>query len=305
MKKDPKLYDLLDFSAPLANLEEIKDIISMLAPGYDARDIEMVYLDVIALFRGNFPGFKASNTKYHDLEHTIAVVMAVARLMHGCSQAGLNFSPERIFLGISAALFHDVGLIQTMDDHEGSGAKYTIGHEQRSIDFMRQYLSERHHDLREIEDCSHLIMCTILDLSLAKIPFRNPEIETLGKIVGSADLMAQMADRHYLEKLLLLFQEFKEAGIPGVTTEFDLLKNTENFYENVAKKRMADEFSLVSNYMIHHFAHRWQIEKDLYQESIDNNIDYLRSVLTQAEKGISALRKSLRRGGITKGLGSG
>jgi hypothetical protein len=90
-----------------------------------------------------------------------------------------------------------------------------------------------------------------------------------------------------------------------VTTEFNLLKSTEDFYENVAKKRMTDEFSMVSSHMINHFTHRWQIERDLYQESIDKNIDYLRSILIKAEKGISPIRESLRRGGITERLNGG
>ena len=70
------------------------------------------------------------------------------------------------------------------DDRMGSGAKYTIGHEQRSIDFMRNYLSEKRFPANTIEDCTHLIMCTNLNLRLQEIPFRTPEIETLGKIVG-------------------------------------------------------------------------------------------------------------------------
>ena len=31
-------------------------------------------------------------------------------------------------------------------------------------------------------------------------------------MLGTADLIGQMADRYYLEKLLLLYEEFSEAG---------------------------------------------------------------------------------------------
>jgi hypothetical protein len=302
MKEDPKLYDLVDAKEPLAVWREIKDIVSMMAPGYGTGDIEKVYFDILSLFRGDFPGYKASNTKYHDLEHTNAVMLAVVRLMHGCFLSGMRISHERIFLGVSAALFHDAGLIQTVNDQEGSGAKYTIGHEQRSIDFMQQYFLDRNYGSQEIKDCSHLIMCSILGLSPKAIPFRNRKIETLGKIIGSADLLAQMADRYYLEKLLLLYQEFKEAGLPDVSSEFDLLKKTGGFYESVVKKRLQDEFSNVSSHMIHHFIHRWKIKKDLYAEAIENNIDYLRGVLDTSEDGTSSYRKNLRRGGITDEL---
>lgn len=302
MKEDPKLYDLIDSREPLATWREIKDVVSMLAPGYDAGDIEKVFYDILALFRGDFPGYRASNTKYHDLEHTCAVMLAVVRLMHGCSLSGMKLSKKRIFLGVSAALFHDAGLIQTASDQEGSGAKYTIGHEQRSIDFMQQYFSDRNYGSQEIKDCSHLIMCSILSMSPTAIPFRNREIEMLGKIIGTADLLAQMADRYYCEKLLLLCQEFEEAGMPDYSSEFDLLKNTEGFYKNVVKKRLQDGFSNVSRHMIHHFTHRWKVEKDLYAEAIEKNIDYLRGVLKNSEDRTSSYRKELRRGRITDEL---
>ena len=35
----------------------------------------------------------------------------------------------------------------------------------------------------------------------------------MGKVLGTADLVAQMADKNYQEKLPLLFLEFQEAGM--------------------------------------------------------------------------------------------
>ena len=122
---------------------------------------------------------------------------------------------------------------------------------------MRKYLSQKGFPDQQIEDCSHLIMCTILNLPPKEIPFRSSEIETLCKIVGTADLMAQIADRYYIEKLLLLFQEFQEAGVPDFATELDLLKKTEGFYKNVAKQRLAHDFSGISVNMTAHFKQRW------------------------------------------------
>jgi hypothetical protein len=272
MQEDATLYDLVDAREPLATWREIKDIVSMISPGYDAGDIEKVFVDIISLFRGEFLGYKASNTKYHDLEHTHAVMLAVVRLMHGCSLSGMKFSPKSIFLGVSAALFHDAGLIQTEKDRERSGAKDTIGHEQRSIDFMKRYFSDRNYGTHDAEDCSHLIMCSILNLPPKEIPFRSREIETLGKIIGSADLLAQMADKYYCEKLLLLYQKVDKDGLAN-SPEFDPKKNREEFYRKTVKKRLHDDFSNVSQYMIKHFLHRWKIDRDLYTEAIEKNIE--------------------------------
>lgn len=302
MIKKTVLYDLIDVSDPEIVLNEIKKIIALTVEGYDPSKLEMIYTDVVTLFRGEFPGYRASNTKYHDLEHTNSVALASARLIHGCTLAGMEFHVDNLLLGIYAALFHDVGLIQTKDDKVGSGAKYTVGHEKRSIVFIRKYLSQKGFPNQQIDDCSHLIMCTILNLPPKEIPFRSPEIETLGKIVGTADLMAQIADRYYIEKLLLLFQEFQEAGVPDFATELDLLKKTEGFYKNVAKQRLAHDFSGISANMTAHFKQRWGVEKDLYSESIQKNIDYLRTLLERTGDSIVSVKKTLRRG-IFNGTG--
>lgn len=298
MAKDTKLYDLVDVKDPKVVLAEIKHIIALMTEEFDFSDLEMIFSDTTCLFKGEYPGYRASNTKYHDLEHTQSVVLATARLVHGCFTEGMVFKKNHLLLGITAALFHDVGLIQTADDKVGSGAKYTVGHEQRSIEFMRDYLSEKRFREQEIEDCAHLIMCTNLYLALREIPFRSPEMEILGKIVGSADLVAQIADRHYLEKLLLLFQEFKEADIPDFVTELDLLKKTEGFYKNITQKRLEDEFGGIYTCMLSHFKNRWDLQKDLYAESIQRNIEYLRSILSKVDDSASFIQKNLRRGGI-------
>ena len=296
MADEPVLYDLVDVSDSTIVLNEIKQIVTLMVEGYDPSNLEMVYGDVVTLFKGEFPGYQASNTKYHDLEHTNSVALAAARLIHGCTLAGMTFEIDKILLGVYAALFHDVGLIQTQDDKIGSGAKYTVGHEKRSIVFMRKYLSQKGFPEQQIEDCSHLIMCTILNLPPKEIPFRSSDIETLGKIVGTADLMAQIADRYYLEKLLLLFQEFQEAGVPDFATELDLLKKTRGFYKNVANQRLVHDFSGISTNMSAHFKQRWGVEKDLYAESIQKNIDYLKVLLERTGDNIATVKKTLRRG---------
>jgi len=296
MTEEPVLYDLVDVSDSAVVLNEIKHIITLMVGGYDPSNLEMVYGDVVNLFKGEFPGYRASNTKYHDLEHTNSVALAAVRLIHGCTLAGMTFEIDKILLGVYAALFHDVGLIQTQDDKIGSGAKYTVGHEKRSIVFIQKYLSQKGFSDQQIEDCSHLIMCTILNLPPKEVPFRSSEIETLGKIVGTADLMAQIADRYYLEKLLLLFQEFQEAGVPDFATELDLLKKTRGFYKNVANQRLVHDFSGISTNMGAHFKQRWGVEKDLYAESIQKNIDYLKVLLERTGDNIATVKKTLRRG---------
>jgi len=280
--------------------EEIGQIMSRMPDRCDKAFCEEVCSDTQRLFLGQYPGYRASNTKYHSLEHTLSVALAAARLIHGAYLAGNAFNPRNISLSFAATLFHDAGLIQHEGDVEGSGAKYTVGHEERSIAFARQYLSEKAFSEEEQEHCATLIRCTKLDLLPGNIPFASKELETLGMIVGTADLSAQMADRYYLEKLLLLYKEFEEARLGGFDSELDLLKKTVDFYENRAQKRFQEELGGVSKYMRAHFKDRWGMDRDLYDESIRKNIEYLKSLITLCEDSYTCYLENLRRGGITE-----
>ena len=294
--KDVKLYDLTDLSNPQDVLKEIKYNISLMVNDFDFSSFEKIYEDIELVFAGKYPGYRASNTKYHDLEHTNSVILAVIRLIHGGFMEGHPFTTKNILLGLLAALFHDIGFIQIESDLKGSGAKYTLGHEKRSIDFMKKYLTKTSYSSTAMEDCSHLIMCTILNLSPDQIPFRSKEVKMIGKIVGSADLMAQMADRAYLEKLLLLYEEFEEAGLPGYKSEFELLQKTEDFYKLVARKRLAEDFDNVAAFMRPHFKERWNIDRDLYDEAISSQIHYLKAIINKCQKTAPCLVQYLRRG---------
>ena len=295
-----QLSTLVSSAVPQDVLTELKYIFSLITPTVQEELFDQVYWDIKKLFTGQYPGYRASNTKYHDLEHTHLVVLAVTRLMHGCFLSGHTFIAENLFLGFTAALFHDVGLIQAQSEQHGSGAVFTLGHEERSIAFMRCYMEEKRFPQQTIKDCAALIQCTILGTQLKDIPFRNGEIELLGKIVGSADLLGQMADRCYLEKLLLLYKEFEEAKMPGFDSELDLLQKTESFYESIAQQRLKYDFSGISACMRLHFKNRWNEDRDLYSEAIKNNLNYLKGLTAMCRDNYHCYLKNLRRGGIVR-----
>jgi len=52
----------------------------------------------------------------------------------------------------------------------------------------------------------------------------------------------------------------------------------------------------VNRYMISHFKQRWHIERNIYDEAIEKNINYLRFILKHNEKNVSTF---LRRNSIT------
>ena len=290
-----KLYDLTNVNSPSETYAEIIKTLSLIDPNHDTSILKKVYADIIRLFTGKYPGYRASNTKYHNLAHTCGVTLATVRLIHGLHLQGHKLSSRLVELGLISALFHDTGLIQTVEEQEGTGAQYTIGHEERSIDLMGKYLGANGFSAEDLTDCRHIIMCTILTLPVAAIPFRSDGIRTMGKILGSADLIAQMADRSYLEKLPLLFLEFEEAKVPGFETPLELFKNTEEFYHSVARTRLLEEMGNVASAAQFHFKERWLIDRDLYADAITNNINYLKKIYEDCAENFDFLLTKIRR----------
>ncbi len=296
-----RLYDFVDPGDTQCVRREIVEIVRDYFPDYNDNLFNRVFSDVEKLFLGMYPGYRASNTKYHDFEHTCSVLLATGRLIYGAMAHGLSFKEHSVTKGLLAALFHDVGLIQTTDDTLGTGAKYTVGHEERSIQFMRENLEDILSE-EGIEDIADCIRCTILAMSPGKVLFRSEEIRYMGYFLGSADLLAQIADRCYLEKLLLLFEEFKEANLPGYENAYELLLKTRTFYQDVAKKRLDNDLDKVDRFMMDYFHKRWNVNQNLYDVAINANLDYLDSILTHCEDDIECFLKSLRRGNIVAKL---
>ncbi|WP_243544847.1 hypothetical protein [Pseudodesulfovibrio tunisiensis] len=295
MEGTPQLYDFVNPANPGCVLEEVHVLARAFHPSLPLDVFDNAFRDVERLFHGEYPGYRASNTKYHDFEHTCSVVLAGSRLLHGAQVDGEVLSGSEVLTGLLALLFHDVGLIQTEDDTSGTGAKYTVGHEERSILFMRTCLRD-HADRDFLEDVAKCIRCTILMVSPKSFDFRTPGLRLAGWITGTADLVAQIADRLYLEKLLLLFEEFQEAGLPGYKSPVDLLLKTRSFYEDVALKRMVMELGDARRYMLPHFRKRWHLDRDLYAHAIKRNLDYLQSILDGCPEDLECFVRNLRRG---------
>lgn len=279
------LYDFIDPQNPDLVLNEILHIARLVSADSICGRLSAVHADIVRLFNGEYPGYRANTTKYHNLEHTCSVALATARLMHGCTLDGVIApSPRDVLVCLAAAYFHDTGLIQERGDTEGTGAKYTVGHEERSIRLMRRYMEANAFSADDIRDCAHMIQCTILNLDPKNIPFVSEQMALLGRIVGSADLIAQLADPTYLEKLRLLFLEFEEAKLPGFASEMELIMKTEAFYSNVAKRRLDGGLTGVYRHMQPHFRNRLDIGDDLYAVAMEGNIAYIRKLADQCQQ---------------------
>ena len=257
---------------------EIRNIILLIYEKFNFNQFEQVFGDILRLFNGHYPGYRRCNTFYHDLSHTMDCLLVTAKLIHGACLNGIVFTHRDVTLGLISALMHDTGYIQAVEDNTGTGAKYTVSHIERSIEFMKKYFHDHAFPSEYLPICSDFLRCTGLDVKIAEIKFQSREHEILGQILGTADLIGQMANDNYLEKLPFLYDEFKEGGVPGYSDKFDLLKKTPAFWEMV-KKRLVIELGHVDRYLRDYLRVLWGINQDLYRQAIDRNMERLQAFL--------------------------
>jgi hypothetical protein len=117
-----------------------------------------------------------------------------------------------------------------------------------------------------------------------EVPFKDIRLDDVrdrrvGHLLGTADMLAQMSDRCYLEKCRdRLYPEFVEGGIAkrvtreGEETVFasaeDLLHKTPGFFAT-ASKRLDHDLGSAYRYATHHFG-----GENLYMDALTNNIRF-------------------------------
>lgn len=297
-KKNVLYADLVEMSSPEKVFAEVLRTIKLVDASLDTNALKRVFRHVCDLYKGHFPGYRSCNTHYHDLRHVTDVLLALARLIHGAYEDGINISRQEMTLALISALLHDTGYIQKDVDHEGTGGKYTLTHVTRSVEFMEEYFDLHGYTKADSAFCRDLIIGTSLSVDFGQIAFSSPSAALLGKFVATADFLGQIADRVYLEKLLFLYREFKEANVLGYDNELELLAKTIGFYDFM-QARLVNTLSDVQKFMQPHFRSRWMIDRDFYQEAVCHNIEYLNSLLKKHDKNY---RGSLKREGIVARL---
>jgi hypothetical protein len=154
-------------------------------------------------------------------------------------------------LGLLAILLHDTGYLKQHGDDDGTGAKYTLVHVDRSADFAKALLTDKGFPPSEIAAVRHMICCTGVNLDLGAIQFGSDLERKIGFALGTADLLAQMAASDYIEKLPMLYSEFAESAhyydgklepMGHFTSALDLMQKTPAFWENYVLPKINHDF---------------------------------------------------------------
>jgi predicted metal-dependent HD superfamily phosphohydrolase len=236
------------------------------------------HMDAIEdLFAGRHPEYRAMDTAYHDITHTLQTSLCLAELLHNRHVAGEmpRIDADDFRQALMAALFHDIGYLKAKDDTEGSGAKYTHLHEKRSCDFARAYLSQRGWPSDDIRSVENLISATGPNADVTRMEFQTATERALGQAVCAADYMGQMSDPAYPDKLKMLFGEFEESyryqQIPESQWPFPsyeaMLRSTPGFWGTFVQYKLNVECGGICRHLEHPLT-----GENRYIESIERNM---------------------------------
>jgi hypothetical protein len=256
--------------------------------------LDQAFKDIGRLYEGRHPDYLPCDTEYHDIQHVLDVTLAMARLMDGYERSrGVTRSrvsgspplPAACFsLGVTTALFHDFGYLRRRKDRRHRyGAEYTLTHVTRGSHHLRRYLP-RIGLKRYAAAGATLVHYTGYERPAETIPLNDTLLRRVGHMLGTADIIAQMADRCYLEKCRdRLYPEFVLGGLtkkklPGGRTQVlftsgdDLVRKTPGFYLNAAK-RLDLQLARAYEYAGRHFK-----GQNLYLEEMQKNVRYAKAM---------------------------
>jgi hypothetical protein len=288
-RSDFDVTNTVQVSSADAVRRAVCDLFRQSWPNHPFDRVETAFRDFERLFNGQFPGYYGCDTVYHDLLHSLDGTLAVARLIVGHDRTRPlehRLGPERAILGVVTALFHDAGYIRQTDDQAHlNGAEFTQSHVSRSANFIGRYLPTI--GMAEWTPvATKIVHFTGYEVQFDQIRLDDDRDRKLGHLIGTGDLIAQMADRCYLEKCRdRLYPEFVLGGIAMASDDqgrtsvryssgLDVLRQTPSFVEDVRRTRLDGEFGSVYRHLETLFNGR-----NPYMEAIQRNLDYLDEVL--------------------------
>lgn len=239
---------------------EVQSAYAEMFPEADGEFVVRVFGWAQECFEGRFPGYLPIDARYHDLEHTLQGTLCMVRILsrRHAAEAQPSCTTRLFELGLLAILLHDTGYLKRIHDTQGTGAKYTLTHVRRSMDFAAHLLRTHRFAEGEIKAVQNMISCTGVNVDLGAIPFQNEIEKLVGFALGTGDLLGQMAASDYVEKLPILFEEFAEAqrfsAQPAnsrivFTSVKDLMGKTPVFWEQYVKPKIENDFDGVYKFL--------------------------------------------------------
>lgn len=188
-----------------------------------------------------------SDALYHNVEHTIMVTLVGQEILRGKHLSEGTVTAREWVHFIVSLLCHDIGYVKNICPGDGesvaataesgetveiprgaTGAFLTPYHVERGKMFVRNRFKDH-----------PVISAKVISRNIENTRFPVPEAgdapgdRDYPGLIRAADLIGQLADPNYLQKLPALFHEFEETGANasiGYATPEDVRENYPDFY---------------------------------------------------------------------------
>ena len=252
------------------------------------------------LFHGGHPRFLPCDTAFHDFDHTMQATAAVLELLaaHRKNPVIAPLNERDWQIAVASAILHDAGYLKHRNDLEGSGAKYSAIHVGRSCFFAWDLLPAFGFNRDELRQIQNAICATAISVNMNELPFRGPREWLIGALIGTGDMLGQMAAEDYPERLAGLYLEFREGtqfsrfdktSFAVYKNLLDLLQGTERFFNGYVMHMLNDEWRSVYRVLDDRRG------ENSYIERIRTNISRVRSMARSLGNHQDATQRSPRR----------
>jgi hypothetical protein len=190
-----------------------------------------------------------SNALYHNVEHTIFVTLVGQEILRGKHIREGGVSCEDWLHFVISLLCHDIGYVKGVCRHDQIAlSRYATGTDNLTVtlpvgstdasltpyhvDRGKLFIQERFGGHKLIDD---RIIKDNIELTRFPVPLDSDHKDTINYpgLVRAADLIGQLSDPRYLQKVAALFYEFEETGVNkqlGYRHPEDLRLNYPKFY---------------------------------------------------------------------------
>jgi hypothetical protein len=282
-RNDYDVTDSVRTTDPAAVSAEVIRIYHGLYDRAAASELERAFSATAALYRGKHPDYCPCDTEYHDIQHVLDVTLAMSRLLDGYQRTRqANEAPlsrELFVVGILCALFHDFGYLRRRNDRKHRyGAEYTLTHVSRGSAFVRGYVRSLGMEEKYSRVAATLVHYTGYERPAETIRIHDILMRRIGQMLGTADIIAQMSDRCYLEKCRdRLYPEFvlgrlgapRGRTLPVFASSAELVAKTPGFYEG-ATRRLEGQLGRTYEYAARYFG-----GPNLYLDGMRRNVSYV------------------------------
>ncbi len=187
---------------------------------------------------------------YHDMEHTILVVLVGQNILKGKHLAEGGVTPHDWLHFTIASLCHDIGYVRGVcqGDRPGlyetglNGEKVTADDNWTDsvltpyhVDRSKLFVLERFGDQRLTKEVSAEVIASYIEMTRFPIPADPAYASTTcyGGLLRAADFIGQLGDPNYLRKVPALYYEFEENGVNervGYQSPGHMRRNFTRFY---------------------------------------------------------------------------